>query len=166
MKLLFFVSIILGLSFNVSAQYNNHSLVSTAGDYFEAENISISWSIGEIATETLSGSNVILTQGFQQSLLTPTGIEENSIIIDASFIIYPNPAVNQINIKLYEYGSSNSYPNQYSMYNTQGKILLSEEISSSLTIVDLQNLQEGVYFLHLLNVNSNFNETVVIQKMN
>lgn len=44
----------------------NQQVVATAGDYFEGENISLSWTLGETVIETLAGDDIILTQGFQQ----------------------------------------------------------------------------------------------------
>lgn len=42
-------------------------VVSASGDYFEAVNGSLSWTLGEVATETFESGNTILTQGFQQT---------------------------------------------------------------------------------------------------
>ena len=50
------------LSFQVKAQ----QVIASAGGYYEGDNISISWTLGEPVTETFSGGGVILTQGFQQ----------------------------------------------------------------------------------------------------
>lgn len=41
-------------------------VVASSGDHFIAGNISLSWTLGELATETWSAGNVILTEGFQQ----------------------------------------------------------------------------------------------------
>ncbi|MCB2219858.1 MAG: hypothetical protein KQI35_05625 [Bacteroidetes bacterium] len=49
-----------------SAQSIERSVVASAGDYFEGAGVSMSWTLGEIATETFTSGNVILTQGFQQ----------------------------------------------------------------------------------------------------
>ncbi len=160
-----FVLCLLGLSMNVVAQYKNLNLISTAGDYYQSNTISISWSLGEITTETYTSSNTILTQGFQQSLLTPIGINEKQKSKIPLFFVYPNPTDNQINILLNENSYSNNYPNQYSMYNIQGELLLTKEITSSLTLIDVQSYQEGVYFLRLFNIDFHYSETVIIQKI-
>ncbi len=57
-------------------------VVSSSGDYFEGPNSSISWTLGEIATETLTDGNFILTQGFQQ----PFGIVIHGI--DLNVLVY------------------------------------------------------------------------------
>jgi hypothetical protein len=49
-------------SFQAKAQ----QVIATSGGYFEGENLSLSWTLGEPVTETFSNGGVILTQGFQQ----------------------------------------------------------------------------------------------------
>lgn len=50
------------LSFQAKAQ----QVVASSGGYYETENLTLSWTFGEPVTETFTGGNVILTQGFQQ----------------------------------------------------------------------------------------------------
>lgn len=59
---LLFVALLAGAFAQISAQ----QVVASAGGYYEGENISLSWTVGEPVIETFSGTNVILTQGFQQ----------------------------------------------------------------------------------------------------
>jgi len=53
---------ILAFSQNTFAQ----QIIATSGGYFEGENISMSWTLGEPVIETFAGDDIILTQGFQQ----------------------------------------------------------------------------------------------------
>lgn len=78
MKLI--ISIILFIIFTslCHAQSIDREVISSSGDYFEGTNGSISWTLGEIATETLTDGNIILTQGFQQ----PYGIVIHGIDLD------------------------------------------------------------------------------------
>jgi hypothetical protein len=55
------LAIVAGIS-----QSNAQQVVATGGTYYQIENIALSFTIGESVTETSSGGNVILTQGFQQ----------------------------------------------------------------------------------------------------
>lgn len=48
------------------SQSIERDVVASSGDYFEGAGISFCWTLGEIATETHSNGNTILTQGFQQ----------------------------------------------------------------------------------------------------
>jgi len=60
------------------AQSIDRDVISSAGDHFQGPNSSLSWTLGEIATETLTDGNIILTQGFQQ----PYGIVIHGIDLD------------------------------------------------------------------------------------
>lgn len=65
MKNFYFIAIAMAcaaFSFQAQAQ----QVVASSGGLFEGENISLSFTVGEPVTETFTGGNVILTQGFQQ----------------------------------------------------------------------------------------------------
>nr|NQU93634.1 hypothetical protein [Bacteroidota bacterium] len=51
---------------SIIIQSSAQQVISTAGGYFEGENISLSWTLGEPVIETFEGNGIILTQGFQQ----------------------------------------------------------------------------------------------------
>ena len=50
-----------------TAQSIEREVVAGSGDYFEGANSLLSWTLGEIATETYTAGNITLTQGFQQA---------------------------------------------------------------------------------------------------
>ena len=52
------------------SQSIERDVVASSGDYFEGAGISLSWTLGEIATETYISGNTILTQGLQQPDIT------------------------------------------------------------------------------------------------
>ena len=54
-----FISLI--FVFSARAQSLNPTVNATAGGYFSTPDVSLSWTLGEIATETFSGSSAILT---------------------------------------------------------------------------------------------------------
>ena len=60
------VLVSLSLLFFSGIQLQAQDLISSAGATFEGTSGSISWSLGEPVTLTLSGTNGQLTQGFQQ----------------------------------------------------------------------------------------------------
>lgn len=66
-KALFFL-LIFFIPFMIVAQSVSPEVISSAGDYYENSNGSLSWTLGEIATETYTAGNIILTQGFQQPI--------------------------------------------------------------------------------------------------
>jgi hypothetical protein len=62
----------------LSAQTLSPVVLESSGNYYESTNVSLSWTLGEIATETYTSGNIILTQGFQQ----PTSVSLTGINVD------------------------------------------------------------------------------------
>ena len=70
-----------------------------------------------------------------------SGITSNDAI--NSFVLYPNPCANQINFKVAgKYIGAN-----YTLYNYLGKTILSGIIKEENTILPMENLTSGIYFL-------------------
>jgi len=63
--IVFFASVLI-----CPAQSIERDVVASSGDYYEGANISLSWTLGEIAIETYDNGSNILTQGFQQPGIT------------------------------------------------------------------------------------------------
>jgi hypothetical protein len=83
---IFFVSILfLAGALFCSAQSIEREVVASSGDYFEGAGISLSWTLGEIATETYTSGNTILTQGFQQPGVTVRIFVDLSAFLEGPF---------------------------------------------------------------------------------
>lgn len=59
-------------------------VVSSSGGYYATSDLSISWTLGEPVTSTLSGTNLILTQGFQQGDLFILKVSANTLNVAGS----------------------------------------------------------------------------------
>jgi hypothetical protein len=143
------LTFICGLSIIIlNAQIQNSDLISTSGDYFVSSNISMSWSLGELETETFSTSSVILTQGFQQPVFNITSIKNNSLVTDLNIEVYPNPVSNYLTIKNY----NPSVNLTYRLYDIYGKLLISQESNSNdgmYTRINLTDLAQGNYLIQI-----------------
>ncbi len=82
-----------------------------------------------------------------------TSIEENN---NLNVLVYPNPAVNVLNITL----NSNELFN-LTITDINGKQILAERISNISNMVDISNFSSGMYLLRIAN--SNFQSTTKIQ---
>ncbi len=140
-NLLFFSLSFLFISLGTNAQ----QVVSSGGDYFENSTVSISWTLGEPVTETISGGTNILTQGFQQSKLSASEIftiNSDNFEID----LFPNPTENIVNLKTSNF---NNLFYQFSDFN--GKLLKEGKIISENTEISVNKLPSAVYFLNVFN---------------
>lgn len=141
--------LILPLSIVVNGQILSPDVVATSGDYYTNSNVSLSWTLGEISVETYVGSNVLLTQGFQQPEFFVTSIFEKKP--DGFLInIYPNPATEYFTISC---ESNNEGDFNFELYDVQGKMLLSDYFTSSYQI-DISNYKKAMYLLKVYSKSS------------
>ena len=155
--------IILVLSFsNIFSQTLSPEIITTSGCYYTNPYASLSVTIGEPITETISDSAIILTQGFQQSSYVITVIEE---ILSDNFKVkvYPNPATDYINI---DFNTKDNYDFLIQLSDANGKILLKENVQSESFSkkINLNIYATGTYFLRLTSEKGNFSKTYKIVK--
>lgn len=106
---------------------------------------SLSWTLGEVVTETIGNDN-ILTQGFQQEKLQISSVFET---LDLSLNLYPNPTQSI----LYIDGLIGDNL-LYTLSNSKGQIIEENQINSSIQSIRLQNYTAGIYFLQIIEVSS------------
>ena len=156
MKNKLFILILLLNAIAMQAQ----QVISTAGDYNSGTSNSLSWTLGEGVIETFTGTNVILTQGFQQSKLTINAIKEvpgNSLEISA----YPNPTADFVTLKI----TTESVKNfKYMLYDLYGKLLAEQKLVNSETKIPFNNLASGTYLLKLINNNQDLKVFKIVKQ--
>ncbi|MDQ6813117.1 MAG: hypothetical protein M3040_05235, partial [Bacteroidota bacterium] len=59
-----FLVFLITISAQSSAQYSDQSVISAAGDISKSANLILEWTLGELATETVSSKDNMYTQGF------------------------------------------------------------------------------------------------------
>ena len=131
---------IVGFSYS---QDLDHFVIGTDGGYAGNNQFSLSYTIGEIVTDLGrdTSNNVDLTQGFQQSYLSIVSVEDHDMDIDIS--IYPNPAVDHLNVRISDIDKANSY----SMYDMNGKLIRQEAIRVKEFKIGFSSLSTGNYML-------------------
>jgi len=130
-------------------QTNKPDIITTSGDNFINTNGSLSWTIGECITETLVSQNSIITQGFQQSSYIITAIQQ---VNESQFeiVAYPNPVNNFINLKI----ESTQFGNlKYIISDISGKVLQTENLTTSNQQINFSNFSVGTYFINVYQNN-------------
>lgn len=131
------------------------SVISSAGN----EASYTSWSIGEIMTETITRSDAIIVQGFNQPFnIQSTGVI--SIYDDKTTLqVYPNPVVDYLQLVTDDANSSNWY-----LSNLEGKIISSGIVNEEKSSIDFSDKLPGVYILHIESHTNK--QSVLITKKN
>jgi hypothetical protein len=121
---------------SVSAQ----EVVSTQGDSYSNGSGSISFTIGEVISNT--GTDGTLTQGFHQSNWNFLGLENHAPNFEA--VIFPNPTSAILNIR------TSTFENvTYTLYDGQGKRVMQNMLSAEQTPVQVGQLAPGSYSVTL-----------------
>lgn len=117
-------------------------LISAQGDSYSGVNGNLDFSIGEVVINTGSNGSNDITQGFHQTNWNFLGLEEHVSNYDA--IIFPNPTKDVLNISTCAFEKVT-----YSLYDTQGKLVMQDLLSAEQTPIQLSHLAPGSYSLTL-----------------
>ncbi len=134
--------------------------IVSGGGYAAEGTKSISWSLGELAIETLVSENVILTQGFQQVWVLVTTVEE---IADPDFhlITYPNPVSDHLIIEVAENQLGGL---RYQVFDLSGKLIMSEPLNESFREISFGNMEPGIYMLRFIQEDETKKTVRIIKK--
>ena len=124
-------------------------VVTTAGSYGETTSGSLSWTIGEPVIETITDGTNTLTQGFQQSKLTVTTINDLKVPgIELS--VYPNPTNSFLSI---EVKTDKQRDLLLSLFDLNGRLILQKKMAGNKQTIKMQNYKPGTYILKVTEAN-------------
>jgi len=139
---LFLFPVLFLIAFLTEAQ----EVVSTAGETQTISGYEISWTLGEPVIATVKSGSTILTQGFHQSKLTITPINEFPVS-DIELKVYPNPTDEFVTINMNKLDENLSF----SLFDLAGKLIESKPIITLETKLFLNACSSGTYVLKLQN---------------
>lgn len=122
-------------------------VVATAGAASQSASGGISYTIGEIVTETFTASGTTLTQGFQQTRLVITAINE---FAGLGFTIeaYPNPVTDYVKLVL---RTDKVKDFRYVLYDLHGKVIDFKKIESTETIIPFLDFSYAGFVLKVFD---------------
>ena len=128
---------------------NAQKATVTSGGNATGSGGTVSYSIGQVADKTQTGTTGTITQGVQQpfEITTLSGSEFENITLEA--VVFPNPTVLNVTLKITDSGLENL---NYQLFDLAGKLLNESKISSEETIIEMDRYPVASY---LLKVNSN-----------
>jgi len=158
MKKIIIVFQIMLVSFYLGAQTISPEVIATAGDFYQNSGYSISWTLGEVVVETISGTNLTLTQGFQQPDYSFSEIYEQTDV-NYRIKVYPNPVENVLLIETIE-----NIDFEIIMIDMNGKIVFERKLIGS-TEINLTDFAKGTYLLNIFTKDHIKAKTYKIQKI-
>ena len=134
----------------ISTGTQAQEVIAASGGIESSASAIVSWTIGETVTETATGTNIILSQGFNQGDLILTVIKDPDIR-GLEVKVYPNPASDVLKISVGEYFSEDI---DYAIINMEGQVLKKNTLKGGESVIPIGNLSPSVYFLKLYRNNT------------
>jgi len=122
-------------------------VVATAGATSQTASGGISYTIGEIVTETFIASGTTLTQGIQQTNLLVTAIK---VVTDLGYTIeaFPNPATDFVILSI---STDKVEGFRYVLYDISGKVMVEKKIESAETTINFSGIICASYVLKVFD---------------
>lgn len=124
----------------------SQQIVTTAGSTLANSGGTVTFTLGEPVSQTLVGvssDTIILTQGFNQPIITTTTVKENENL-DFPISVYPNPAVDFLKLSIEKEDVSGL---SYIIYDMNGKLIYRQNIENNITDIPIGNIIKGTYLL-------------------
>ena len=132
MKHIKITTTVIFLLLGLGVLYAQETVPVTGGDATGSGGSS-SYTVGQLAYITSTGTNESVSQGVQQPYETyvVTGIQETSINLELS--VYPNPTANYLTLK-----TKSNENLSFHLYDMQGKLLESKKLTSNTNIIKME----------------------------
>jgi len=115
----------------------------SSGNNISSSSGSITYSIGQVAYITNTGSNGSTSQGVQQPYEIYV-LSSSNIITDLNIKVYPNPVCDILTLQYLNYTNEKI---GFQILNIEGKLIRFENMTSSEAQIDFRSLASGEYFV-------------------
>jgi hypothetical protein len=119
--------------------------VNTIGGTVSNNSGSVSYSIGQVAYQSISNTSGMVTQGVQQAYIISTmNLDEKTF--NFSLTAYPNPTTDHLILRV---GNFNQEKLFYKVIDVAGKLIGEGKITQSETNLEMENLPSASYFVEV-----------------
>jgi hypothetical protein len=138
------------LGFCIAIVQGQQTIPATGGNA-SGSGGSVSYTVGQILSSTISGSNGTVIQGVQQpyEISVVTAIR-NSEDINLKCSVYPNPTegITKLVFECPDYENM-----RFRLFDINGMLLQDKKVESNETEISLENYPSSVYFLKVVKNN-------------
>ena len=148
------------LTIGLSCLYAQQAVLTASGN-ITGSNGSVTYSVGQVAFLTNTGTTGIITEGVQQpfEILIMEGIEEKGITLECS--VFPNPAGDFVKLKTDRHEIRNL---SFRLYTLTGVLLQNNLIAGSELSIPMDGLVPGTYFLTVIENDNVLKSFKIIKK--
>ncbi len=135
------------------------SCISTSGGSHINGNVSLTYTVGEVAIQEKTQGNIQLSEGFiTPDIYTTTGIEAYGELYGIQ--IYPNPVQTDLQIKLPAYQTFEIY-----LFDLNGKKITGTQTDKTIYSLNLTDLPASIYMLIIVDRNYKQYKSFKINKL-
>lgn len=122
--------------------------ISSSGGKASGEGGTVSYTVGQVANNTHTGTAGSVAEGIQQpyAISVVLGIEESGINLQMA--AYPNPVTDHLILKI---SDDNSYEGRLTatIYDMKGSLIKQQLVVNNETTIDMADQTAGIYFLKI-----------------
>ncbi len=123
---------------------------------------SMSYSIGQIDFNYYSSSEFSINEGVQQPFEWFAVISVNEFSTESAISLYPNPTKGELLVSI----KNTPGPVLVKVYDSLGKLIISNTLTSIQNRMDLSALSNGSYYAHFIGAEGKTNEIFKVVKTN
>ena len=152
----------LTLIFLISLQlsYGQEIVPSTGGNATGTGGTS-SFTVGQVFYTSNASSTGSVSQGVQQAFEIQTLSNPGLLTVQLTAVTYPNPTTDYVVLKITDTALENL---QYTLFDVNGKTIVSKKITTSITEITMKNYSIGMYLLKLTKKNQPIKTFKIIKK--
>ena len=126
--------------------YGQTSVVASGGSVSNNSG-SISYSIGQVAYQSVSNASGSVSQGVQHAFeISTLSLEENKF--NFTLNAFPNPTTENLNLRVGNYKQEKL---AYKLIDLEGKVISEASMLSEETTIDMKQLPVATYFVEVHN---------------
>mgnify|MGYP001344378524 CR=1 FL=1 len=148
------------VSLSSIAQSLTPTVVSSTGDYYVGSAATLSWTLGEVVTDTYNGTSNQLTQGFHQPDLRFSIIED--LATEMTLNLFPNPTNGLVSFEI----KNNFDALNIAILDPAGRIIYTSSYAAqSVLQIDLSTFANGIYYMQVTTESNQKIKTLKIEKL-
>ena len=146
--------------FSLQLSYAQEIVPSTGGDANGTGGTS-SFTVGQVFYTSNASSAGFVSQGVQQAFEIQTLSNPSLLTVQLKAVTYPNPTTDYVELKITDTALENL---QYTIFDVNGKTIISKKITTSSTKITMKNYSIGMYLLKLTQKNQPLKTFKIIKK--
>lgn len=139
----------------------SQEIISSIGGVSSGSGGTSSYTIGQVFFNTIESDNGSLVQGVQQPFEFQTLSTPALLTVQLTAVTYPNPTTDFVLLKILDTALENL---QYTLFDLNGKTIVSKKINSFSTKITMKNFAIGMYLLKITKNNQPLKTFKIIKK--